>query len=234
MQSATANSRSLFLYPYLYRVLKRDASLTRKYTRATMHSHRNNDPAIIPEMTNGTQDERSETNNHRLFFHKVLAYIAFPIAAIFFLLKRERSADFTPAPPPPPLPSIRHLGNIFRQHLFAESTEEAHLQKRDAYLVSLIGFNPPSFEMIFSNLRELDPRSAKGTYRVQQMLLIILSPRFIRILLGWDRILLGLVSYCLVIYYQNYRCYNSRIVTVLSNGRCGFISYYYWSYSYVW
>jgi len=105
MQSATANSRSLFLYPYLYRDLKRDASLTRKYTRATMHSHRNNDPAIIPEMTNGTQDERSETNNHRLFFHKVLAYIAFPIAAIFFLLKRERSADFTPAPPLPRSPA---------------------------------------------------------------------------------------------------------------------------------
>jgi len=122
MQSATANSRSLFLYPYLYRDLKRDASLTRKYTRATMHSHRNNDPAIIPEMTNGTQDERSETNNHRLFFHKVLAYIAFPIAAIFFLLKRERSADFTPAPPPSPAPQHPPSG----QHLSATPVRREH------------------------------------------------------------------------------------------------------------
>jgi len=53
------------------------------------------------------------------------------------------------------------------------------------------------------------------TIFVISILLIILRPRFIRILVGWD--LLGLVSYCLVIYYQNYRSYNSRIVTVLSN-----------------
>jgi len=50
---------------------------------------------------------------------------------------------------------------------------------------------------------------------VLSILLIILRPRLIRILLGWD--LLGLVSYCLVIYYQNYGSYNSGIVTVLSN-----------------
>jgi hypothetical protein len=31
----------------------------------------------------------------------------------------------------------------------------------------------------------------------------------------WD--MLGLVSYCLAIYYYNYRFYNSGIVTVLSN-----------------
>lgn len=47
------------------------------------------------------------------------------------------------------------------------------------------------------------------------IILIILSPNLIRILIGWD--LLGLVSYCLVIYYQNYYSYNSGIVTVLSN-----------------
>jgi len=53
------------------------------------------------------------------------------------------------------------------------------------------------------------------TIFVVSILLIILRPSFIRILVGWD--LLGLISYCLVIYYQNYSSYNSRIVTVLSN-----------------
>jgi len=44
---------------------------------------------------------------------------------------------------------------------------------------------------------------------------MIIRPRLFSILFGWD--LLGLVSNCLVIYYQNYRSYNSGIVTVLSN-----------------
>lgn len=47
------------------------------------------------------------------------------------------------------------------------------------------------------------------------MMLLIFSPNLISILLGWDG--LGLVSYCLVIYYQNVRSYNAGIITVLSN-----------------
>jgi len=47
------------------------------------------------------------------------------------------------------------------------------------------------------------------TIFVISILLIILRPSLIRILLDWD--LLGLVSYCLIIYYQNYRFY-SRIL----------------------
>lgn len=47
------------------------------------------------------------------------------------------------------------------------------------------------------------------------IILIIFSPRIISILFGWDG--LGLVSYCLIIYYQNYISYNSGIVTVLCN-----------------
>nr|DAC76799.1 TPA_asm: NADH dehydrogenase subunit 5 [Pseudomyrmex janzeni] len=47
------------------------------------------------------------------------------------------------------------------------------------------------------------------------MILMILSPNLISILIGWDG--LGLVSYCLVIYYNNYSSYNSGMVTVLSN-----------------
>ena len=37
----------------------------------------------------------------------------------------------------------------------------------------------------------------------------------ISILLGWDG--LRLVSYCLVIYYQNVKSYNAGILTALSN-----------------
>lgn len=50
---------------------------------------------------------------------------------------------------------------------------------------------------------------------VISIILIILSPNLISILLGWDG--LGLVSYCLVIYYQNVKSYRAGILTVLSN-----------------
>nr|YP_010172173.1 NADH dehydrogenase subunit 5 [Sinopoppia nigroflagella]QSF20071.1 NADH dehydrogenase subunit 5 [Sinopoppia nigroflagella] len=47
------------------------------------------------------------------------------------------------------------------------------------------------------------------------MMLLIISPNLISILLGWDG--LGLVSYCLVIYYQNIKSFNAGMLTVLSN-----------------
>lgn len=50
---------------------------------------------------------------------------------------------------------------------------------------------------------------------VLSIVLIIISPNIVRIIFGWDG--LGLVSYCLIIFYQNYRSYNSGIVTVLCN-----------------
>nr|YP_010490505.1 NADH dehydrogenase subunit 5 [Smilium sinense]UWM12991.1 NADH dehydrogenase subunit 5 [Smilium sinense] len=50
---------------------------------------------------------------------------------------------------------------------------------------------------------------------VMSMGFLILSPNMISILLGWDG--LGLVSYCLVIYYQNYKSLNAGTLTVLSN-----------------
>lgn len=50
---------------------------------------------------------------------------------------------------------------------------------------------------------------------VLSMAFLIIRPNIIRILLGWDG--LGLVSYCLVIYYQNVRSYNAGMLTVLSN-----------------
>nr|WHN78852.1 NADH dehydrogenase subunit 5 [Charaxes kahruba] len=50
---------------------------------------------------------------------------------------------------------------------------------------------------------------------VFSMVLLIISPNIISIILGWDG--LGLVSYCLVIYYQNMKSYNAGMLTVLSN-----------------
>lgn len=50
---------------------------------------------------------------------------------------------------------------------------------------------------------------------VFSIMLLIISPNLIRILLGWDG--LGLVSYCLVIYFQNVKSYNAGILTALCN-----------------
>nr|YP_010729875.1 NADH dehydrogenase subunit 5 [Parnassius mnemosyne]WEF74746.1 NADH dehydrogenase subunit 5 [Parnassius mnemosyne] len=50
---------------------------------------------------------------------------------------------------------------------------------------------------------------------VFSMVLLIISPNIISIFLGWDG--LGLVSYCLVIYYQNIKSYNAGMLTALSN-----------------
>nr|YP_010390393.1 NADH dehydrogenase subunit 5 [Ctenocephalides canis]UPV72714.1 NADH dehydrogenase subunit 5 [Ctenocephalides canis] len=50
---------------------------------------------------------------------------------------------------------------------------------------------------------------------VFSMMMMIISPNLISILLGWDG--LGLVSYCLVIYYQNIKSYNAGMLTVLMN-----------------
>lgn len=50
---------------------------------------------------------------------------------------------------------------------------------------------------------------------VLSIIFLIVSPNLIFILLGWDG--LGLVSYILVIYYQNVKSFNAGILTVLSN-----------------
>lgn len=66
----------------------------------------------------------------------------------------------------------------------------------------------------------------RGDYNINRFILLVLifvfsiicliiRPNLIRILLGWDG--LGLVSYCLVIYYQNVKSYNAGIITALSN-----------------
>ncbi|YP_850998.1 NADH dehydrogenase subunit 5 (mitochondrion) [Priapulus caudatus] len=50
---------------------------------------------------------------------------------------------------------------------------------------------------------------------VFSMSMVILSPNIISILLGWDG--LGLVSFLLVIYYQNFKSMNAGVITILSN-----------------
>nr|YP_010833714.1 NADH dehydrogenase subunit 5 [Tympanophyllum maximum]WFP43222.1 NADH dehydrogenase subunit 5 [Tympanophyllum maximum] len=50
---------------------------------------------------------------------------------------------------------------------------------------------------------------------VLSMVILIVSPNIISMLLGWDG--LGLVSYCLVIYYQNLSSFGAGMLTALSN-----------------
>jgi len=75
---------------------------------------------------------------------------------------------------------------------------------------------------------------------VLSILLIIVRPNLIRILLGWDG--LGLVSYCLVIYYQGVKSANAGMITVLSNrvgdvaillGVAWLVNYGSWNFWYV-
>nr|AND96662.1 NADH deshydrogenase subunit 5 [Eurysternus hamaticollis] len=67
---------------------------------------------------------------------------------------------------------------------------------------------------------------------VLSMMLLIISPNLISILLGWDG--LGLVSYCLVIYYQNVKSYNAGMITALSNriGDVAFLLAIAWMFNY--
>nr|QGQ56383.1 NADH dehydrogenase subunit 5 [Brachystomella parvula] len=67
---------------------------------------------------------------------------------------------------------------------------------------------------------------------VASMIFMILSPNMISILLGWDG--LGLVSYALVIYYQNSKSSSAGMLTVLSNriGDVGILVSITWMFNY--
>nr|YP_010849300.1 NADH dehydrogenase subunit 5 [Krisna nigromarginata]WGG89440.1 NADH dehydrogenase subunit 5 [Krisna nigromarginata] len=71
------------------------------------------------------------------------------------------------------------------------------------------------------------------------MMLMILSPNILSIMLGWDG--LGLVSYCLVIYYNSSSSITSGMITCLTNrlgdsgllvSSCWLISYGSWHFMY--
>nr|UGN61362.1 NADH dehydrogenase subunit 5 [Typhlocybinae gen. 1 sp. 1 BY-2021a] len=67
---------------------------------------------------------------------------------------------------------------------------------------------------------------------VFSMLLMIISPNLLSILLGWDG--LGMVSYCLVIYYNSLSSYLSGMITCLTNrlGDIGLLISICWMMSY--
>nr|YP_009994716.1 NADH dehydrogenase subunit 5 [Zyginella minuta]QNP08954.1 NADH dehydrogenase subunit 5 [Zyginella minuta] len=67
---------------------------------------------------------------------------------------------------------------------------------------------------------------------VFSMLLMIMSPNLLSILLGWDG--LGLVSYCLVIYYSSTKSYLAGMITCLTNrlGDIGLLISICWLMSY--
>nr|AWN56245.1 NADH dehydrogenase subunit 5 [Euborellia annulipes] len=50
---------------------------------------------------------------------------------------------------------------------------------------------------------------------VLSMMFLIISPNLVSILLGWDG--LGLVSYCLVLYYQSTKAYGAALMTAMTN-----------------
>nr|YP_009228437.1 NADH dehydrogenase subunit 5 [Idioscopus nitidulus]AKU47324.1 NADH dehydrogenase subunit 5 [Idioscopus nitidulus] len=67
---------------------------------------------------------------------------------------------------------------------------------------------------------------------VFSMFLMIMSPNLISILLGWDG--LGLVSYCLVVYYSSMKSYLAGLITCLTNrlGDVGLLISICWMLSY--
>nr|YP_010610883.1 NADH dehydrogenase subunit 5 [Nabicerus dentimus]WAP91704.1 NADH dehydrogenase subunit 5 [Nabicerus dentimus] len=67
---------------------------------------------------------------------------------------------------------------------------------------------------------------------VFSMFLMIMSPNLMSILLGWDG--LGLVSYCLVIYYSSMKSYLAGLITCLTNrlGDVGLLISICWMISY--
>uniref|UniRef100_UPI003002D38C NADH dehydrogenase subunit 5 n=1 Tax=Thailocyba longilobula TaxID=3019674 RepID=UPI003002D38C len=67
---------------------------------------------------------------------------------------------------------------------------------------------------------------------IMSMVLMVISPNLLSILLGWDG--LGMVSYCLVIYYNSAKSYLSGMITCLTNrlGDIGLLISICWLMSY--
>nr|DBA43488.1 TPA_asm: ND5 [Bombus cullumanus] len=86
------------------------------------------------------------------------------------------------------------------------------------FLVMLI-----SSMILLYSLSYMDLSNKYNVYRfyylmllfLMSMIFLILSPNMLTLLLGWDG--LGLISYCLIIYYQKKLAFNSGMMTVILN-----------------
>nr|WRK21499.1 NADH dehydrogenase subunit 5 [Nionia sp.] len=67
---------------------------------------------------------------------------------------------------------------------------------------------------------------------IMSMFLMVMSPNMLSIMLGWDG--LGLVSYCLVIYYSSMKSYLAGMITFLTNriGDIGLLISLCWMFSF--
>ncbi|KAG7158487.1 NADH-ubiquinone oxidoreductase chain 5-like 16, partial [Homarus americanus] len=103
--------------------------------------------------------------------------------------------------------SVRILGGVIVRFICLRQVD----------IKSLIAYS--SVAHIGGDYIEGDKRFNRFIYLVLAFVLsigaLIVRPNIIRILLGWDG--LGLVSYALVIFYQNEKSANAGILTVLSN-----------------
>uniref|UniRef100_A0AAU6PC45 NADH-ubiquinone oxidoreductase chain 5 n=1 Tax=Ledropsis sp. TaxID=3133679 RepID=A0AAU6PC45_9HEMI len=95
-----------------------------------------------------------------------------------------------------------------------------------------------SMIMMYSNMymeknkNELNRFMKLTNLFIFSMILMIISPNMISIMLGWDG--LGLVSYCLVIFYSSKKSFYSGMITCLTNrlGDIGLLISISWIFSY--
>lgn len=73
------------------------------------------------------------------------------------------------------------------------------------------------FYRFFYMRHDLRPRRfvALINFFVLSMMILVISPSIIRIMLGWDG--LGVISFLLVIYYNNIRSLKSGLITIYTN-----------------
>nr|DBA43553.1 TPA_asm: ND5 [Bombus difficillimus] len=86
------------------------------------------------------------------------------------------------------------------------------------FLVMLISSMILLYSLSYMNLN--DNNYIKRFYYLMllflmSMIFLILSPNMLTLLLGWDG--LGLISYCLIIYYQKKLSFNSGMITIILN-----------------